>query len=175
MNKARTIYSISPQSSLYTPIIDPPSHTPSKVYFDPQSEWHTTALISSAMESVTLPTRLRQFHDFESSLAGDDSTHKIFELQSSVTADNGINEQHLPVKGPVTETSASEQGVVKSQAEFELDFTYDRHGSSNSHIFNQIQVWRGTNPDQDDESVPQEDLGLSRKQRYYDSAPMFQR
>ncbi|OGM43673.1 protein dml1 [Aspergillus bombycis] len=174
MNKARTIYSISPQSSLYTPIIDPPSHTPSKVFFDSQSEWHTTALISSAMESVTLPTRLRQFYDFESSLAGDDGTHKIFELQSSVTSDNGTNEQHLPVKGPLTETSASEQGAVKSQAEFELDFTYDGHGSSNSHIFNQLQVWRGAKPDQGNESVPREDLGLSRKQRYYNSAPMFQ-
>ncbi|KAE8160695.1 tubulin domain-containing protein [Aspergillus tamarii] len=174
MNKARTIYSISPQSSLYTPIIDPPSHTPSKVYVDPHSEWHTTALISSAMESITLPTRLRQFHDFESSLAGDDGTHKIFELQSSVTADDGTNEQQLPVKGSLTEANASEQGAVKSQAEFELDFTYDGHGSNNSHIFNQLQVWRGTKPDKNNESVPQEDIGLSRKQRYYSSAPMFQ-
>ncbi|KAB8274284.1 tubulin domain-containing protein [Aspergillus minisclerotigenes] len=174
MNKARTICSISPQSSLYTPIIDPPSHTLSKVHFDPHSEWHTTALISSAMESVTLPTRLRQFHDFESSLAGDDGTHKIFELQSSVTADDGANKQHLPVKGPLTETNASEQGAAKSQAKFELDFTYDGRGSSNSHIFNQLQVWRGTNLDQDKGSVAQEDIGLSRKQRYYNSAPMFQ-
>ncbi|KAE8380635.1 tubulin domain-containing protein [Aspergillus bertholletiae] len=170
MNKARTIYSISPQSSLYTPIIDPPSHIPGKVYFDPQSEWQTTALISSAMESITLPTRLRQFHDFESSLAGDDGTHKIFELQSSVVTDDGTNP---PLKESLTESKTSGQGIVKPQAEFELDFTYDGQGSNNSHIFNQLQVWRGTKPDQD-ESVLQEDIGLSRKQRYYNSAPMLQ-
>lgn len=175
MNKARSIYNISPQSSLYTPIIDPPSHTPSTMQFDPKSEWHTTALISSAMESVTLPTRLRRYHDFESSLAGDDGTRKILELQSSIIPDNENVERDLSVsKRPLTETKASEQEAPKPQTEFELDFSYDGHGSGNSHIFNQLQVWRGIKRNQDDGSAPQGDLGLARKQRYSNSAPMFQ-
>ncbi|KAE8351286.1 tubulin domain-containing protein [Aspergillus coremiiformis] len=174
-NKARSIYNISPQSSLYTPIIDPPSRVPSTVHFNPQSEWHTSALVSSAMESVTLPTRLRQFHDFESSLAGDDGTHKIFELQSSVIPDNENHEKHLPaLKEPLTRTQSAEQEASKPQTEFEVDFTYDGHGSGNSHIFNQLQVWRGVQLDRGDGSVPPEDLGLARKQRYYNSAPMLQ-
>ncbi|KAF7593274.1 mtDNA inheritance, partitioning of the mitochondrial organelle [Aspergillus hancockii] len=171
MNKARSIYSISPQSSLYTPIIDPPSHIPSTVQFDPQSEWHTTALISSAMESVTLPTRLRSFHDFEASLAGDDGTHKIFELQSSVIPDN---ENDAVYRGPTNETQASEQEASKAQKEFDFDFTYDGHGSSNAHIFNQVQVLRGVQVNRKEGSIPQNDLGLVRKQRFYDSVPMFQ-
>lgn len=176
MNKARSIYAISPQSSFYTPIIDPPTRLPSKLTLDRQSEWQSSALLSSAVETVTLPSRLRPYHDFESSLAGDDGTHKIFELQSSFFANNDTE------ASPSIDTEASEDDSTSQvKTEFDVDFTYDDDNSKTAKIYNQIQVIRGTDPEQQQvrkasqTSVEDIDIGFRRKQRLYNSQPMLQR
>lgn len=174
MNKARTICSISPQSSLYTPIIDPPSRLPSTIYLNPQSQWYTSALISSAMETVTLPTRLRPYHDFESSLAGDDSIHKIFELQSSIFRTTNDEKHSSRRTGPNDSSDSKGDETSKVQTKFDLDFSYDSLDSNTSHIFNQLQVRRGF--EDAEYSVPSmKDLGLLRKERAFNSEPNFQR
>ncbi|PYI01773.1 protein dml1 [Aspergillus sclerotiicarbonarius CBS 121057] len=172
LNKARSVHAISTQASLYAPIIDPPSRIPKSVYLNPQSEWYTTALISSAMETVSLPTRLRPYHDFEASLAGDDSIHKIFELQSTIVQDDEDSAKtHTKPLDDVDEIG-SERSPIKT--EFDLDFTYDGLDSRKSHhIFNQLQVSRGVNNRKDESSG--EDLGILRRRRHYNSEPMFQR
>ncbi|RAL16706.1 misato family protein [Aspergillus homomorphus CBS 101889] len=173
LNKSRSIYAIAPQASLYTPIIDPPSRIPSTIHIDPHSEWYTSALISSALESVTLPTRLRPYHDFEASLAGDDGVHKIFELQSTIVPEDENTER--PNQGFTTQAQqAEDKEDTKSNAKFELDFTYDGLDSDKAHIFNQLQVSRGIITTRKDQSS-EEDLGTVRRQRLYNSEPMFQR
>ncbi|KAI9932143.1 hypothetical protein ASPWEDRAFT_59420 [Aspergillus wentii DTO 134E9] len=169
MNKARSIHTISPQSSFYTPIIDPPSRLPANFNVDARSEWYTSALISSAVETVTLPSRLRPYHDFEASLAGDDGIHKIFELQSSISGDEEIH-----AKG-TNRGEDTGDGSSKVTTKFDLDFTYDESSSNEAHIFNQMQVSRGFEPEQKDDSASHEDLGLSRKLRLFNSEPMHQR
>lgn len=174
MNKARSIHSISPQSSLYVPILDPPTRLPISIDLDAQSEWQTSALISTAMETVTLPTRLRSYTDFETSLAGEDGTHKIFELQSEILPEDMSNHTQ-PVQNPEDRrTQASKGGSSKVKREFDLDFSYDDPNNGDSHIFNQVQVGRGYSPEKE---VPKsrEDLGLKRKERFYNSEPMLER
>jgi len=113
VNKAKSLYSISPQASLYVPIVDIPSRLPSYINVDRHSQWQTTALISAALETITLPSRLRPYHDFEASLAGDDGRHTIYELQCS------INPQDRDDK-----SSTEEEGRPKAQSEFDIDFSY---------------------------------------------------
>lgn len=168
INKARTIHAISPQSSLYIPIIDPPSRLPPTVHLDASSEWQTSALISSAMESALLPTRLRPYHDFEGSLAADDGTHRIFELQSRIMPES---ENQDGAKGS-TGTECSSATGSKVRREFDLDFTYDEASNDQTHIYNQVQVWRGLENEQ--KEAPQ-DIGLIRRQQYQNSEPMCQR
>jgi hypothetical protein len=117
------------------------------------------------METATLPTRLRSYTDFETSLAGEDGTHKIFELQSKI-----LPEEMSEDRG----TQASKGESSKARTEFDLDFSYDDPNSGDSHIFNQVQVGRGYRPEKE---VPEsrEDLGLKRKQRFYNSQPMLER
>ncbi|GAQ10457.1 protein dml1 [Aspergillus lentulus] len=173
MNKARSIQSISPQSSLYVPILDPPTRLPKTISLDAQSEWQTSALISMAMETVTLPTRLRSYTDFETSLAGEDGTHRIFELQSKILPEDVSNHKR-PVQSPEDRrTQASRGESSKVRTEFDLDFSYDDPNSGESHIFNQVQVGRGYSPEKE---VPEsrEDLGLKRKERFYNSEPMLE-
>lgn len=117
---------------------------------------------------MTLPSRLRPYHDFEASLAGEDDSHRIFELQSSILVDddNGAKPES---------TSEDESSQVKTQ--FDIDFAYDNTDSSTAKIYNQVQVTRGIDPEQSDESASLEDLdiGLRRRKRLYSSQPMLQR
>lgn len=164
-NKAKSICSISPQANLYVPIMDLPQKLPGYLHVDRHSEWQTTALISSAVETVTLPSRLRPYHDFEASLTGGDGTHNIFELQAS------INPREHGHKAPTVEDGSS-----KAEHEFDIDFTYDGEHSKAAHLFNQVQVMRGSRTGEagNTESAEQ-DSGRLRKLRLYNSEPTLQR
>jgi hypothetical protein len=172
VNKARSLFAISPQATMYTPILEPPTRLPGTVRLNSHSEWYTSALISMAMESVTLPTRLRPYQQFESLLAGDDSIRRIFELQASLTSPKETNDTSKPARA--TKVESSEPGSSKVKTKFDLDFTYDSPDGDESHVFNQLQVWRGDEPKEDDKS-PGEDLGMLRKMRLYNSEAMFHR
>ncbi|KAJ5458633.1 hypothetical protein N7475_010021 [Penicillium sp. IBT 31633x] len=166
-NKARSLCSIAPQASLYAPIIDIPHKLPGYLHVDRQSEWQKTALIASAIETVTLPSRLRPYQHFEASLAGEDGTHTIFELQSSI---GKINTDDSRTKEP-----SNEDALAKPETEFDIDYAYDGEYNNGAHIFNQIQVNRGDEPERDSESAEDRDLGHARKLRRYNSESMLQR
>ncbi|KAL4975646.1 tubulin domain-containing protein [Aspergillus desertorum] len=171
-NKARSVYSISAEATMYTPIIDPPSRLPNTIQVDSNSEWYTSALISIAMESVTLPTRLRPYRDFESLLAGDDNIRRIFELQASVVPPADYNNVRPKVTQKPRKVESSEPGSSKVKTGFDLDFTYDS-SSDKSHVFNQLQVLRGVEPDDEEEESSEADLEVVRKMQLYNSEPMF--
>lgn len=115
---------------------------------------------------MTLPSRLRACHDFEAALTGD-GTHRIFELQSKIVQ-NGFDKRQ-------DESRNTENEPSNVEAEFDLDFSYDSLGHEDSHIFNQVQVARGSNSNQMDNSASAEDVGLLRRERLYNSKPMAQR
>ncbi|MCJ1471228.1 mtDNA inheritance, partitioning of the mitochondrial organelle [Pseudocyphellaria aurata] len=58
-NAARSIYDISAHASMYMPLAIPSLRLPSYVQLARSSLWHTSALLSTALESMTLPSRLR--------------------------------------------------------------------------------------------------------------------
>lgn len=157
------------QSTLYCPIIDPLRNLPKYLSLNAGSEWYTSALIASAVETVTLPARLRPYRDFEASLAGQSGgTHKIFELQSSIISQTP--EKHAPW---VTPNQNKQETEVEAKTDFDINFTYDDLSTDNLTVFNQVQILRGREPDS--EQPPAEDLGLIRKQRLFGSQPMVER
>ncbi|KAF2160933.1 hypothetical protein M409DRAFT_28539 [Zasmidium cellare ATCC 36951] len=77
-NVAQSILVIDPSASMHIPLASTPSSLPPYVSLDGSSKWHTSALAAAAMETVTLPTRLRgdqpsraTFDALESTLNGD--------------------------------------------------------------------------------------------------------
>ena len=64
-NKARTLVEAYAQASLVIPLAVPPLPLKSVLpdTFDPSSTWHTSALLATAIETATLPSRLRQSGD----------------------------------------------------------------------------------------------------------------
>jgi len=91
-NVARSIYEISPQASMYIPITTSPLSLPSYVHgFDSSSKWHSSALQMSALETLTLPSRLRTTNSARQTLASfeatlnNDGKRLIANLASSAT------------------------------------------------------------------------------------------
>jgi hypothetical protein len=121
--------------------------------------------LSAAVETITLPSRLRPYHDFEASLAGDDGRHNIYELQST------LNPEEQNENAPTSDA----EGSSKPQTKFDIDFTYDNQGTETATIFNQVQVMRGSEPKTSTQSPESGDIGHVRKLRLYNSEPMLQR
>lgn len=67
VNSARSLYSLSEHASMYIPLSfprSPPSSLSKSVchrVFDRESLWHTSALLATVVESISLPSRLYQF------------------------------------------------------------------------------------------------------------------
>lgn len=148
------------------PLVDIPQKLPGHISVDRHSEWQRSALLSTAVESVTLPSRLRPYHDFEASLAGDDGRHNIYELQST-----------LHPEEPTENASTSEvEDSPKAQTKFDIDFTYENENFETATIFNQVQVMRGSKTTKTSAQPPESgDIAHLRKLRLYNSEPMLQR
>ncbi|KAI9675722.1 MAG: mtDNA inheritance, partitioning of the mitochondrial organelle [Caeruleum heppii] len=87
VNTARAYQSIAAKSSVYIPMLDPP-RTPGRLSLNRSSEWHTSALLSGAMESVTLPSRMRP-------IGGQRSTYSEMEGTLDTTGRQRIATLHL--------------------------------------------------------------------------------
>ncbi|KAJ9264347.1 hypothetical protein DTO212C5_7182 [Paecilomyces variotii] len=173
INVAKSISAISPQVSLYTPIMDPPHPLPTYLNIDLQSEWYKSALITSAIESATLPSRLRQYHDIEAALAGDDGTHRIFELKASIVPEASENPAGSSRTEAETAGSLSEDDGIDENAKFDINFScIDPAGRH--HTFNEIQVARGFEFARADEPWL-ENSTLARRQRLFNSQSTLQR
>lgn len=61
-----------------------------------------------------------------------------------------------------------------AETDFDIDFTYGGESSKSAHLFNQVQVMRGDEPEDPTEAT-EADLGHIRKLRLFNSEPMLQR
>ncbi|MCJ1413182.1 mtDNA inheritance, partitioning of the mitochondrial organelle [Ptychographa xylographoides] len=75
INAAQALHDISAHASFYIPLSNLPLRLPKYVSLKRSSEWHTSALLATAIDSVTLPCRLRgdnlqrtTFDNFEAAL-----------------------------------------------------------------------------------------------------------
>lgn len=58
-NLAQTLHEIDSTASLHVPVSSTPANLPPYVQLDVSSPWHTSALQTAVLESITLPSRLR--------------------------------------------------------------------------------------------------------------------
>ncbi|KAK5013375.1 mtDNA inheritance, partitioning of the mitochondrial organelle, partial [Cryomyces antarcticus] len=57
--KARSYHALSTQASVYIPLTNAPKNLSPHLSLDASSPWHTSALQATALETMTLPSRLR--------------------------------------------------------------------------------------------------------------------
>ncbi|KAK3717045.1 mtDNA inheritance, partitioning of the mitochondrial organelle [Vermiconidia calcicola] len=58
-NWAQSLYGMDAHASVHIPVSTPPSLLPPYVHLDAYSPWHTSALATAMVESITMPARLR--------------------------------------------------------------------------------------------------------------------
>lgn len=176
LNKARSIAEISPQISAYTPLTVNRRHLPQYCNTRTGSEWYSTALLASAIETITLPSRLKEYRTrgIDTWLPDDSQGHNIFEAHSLASPE---------------ETQMPDDRVREQQDEFLAMDTYEQDeilsagfdinlspmpSSKDTHVFGQTRVYRDL-PANRDPLRPNIPSGQSNMTRLLQSGTMFHR
>lgn len=175
--------------SLFVPLSFPStSKLPTYVSVNSQSHWHVSALLSTAIESMTLPSRLKaqnkslqRLDQFENAL-NINGSQNIAKLRMSINyigETNGSSEpsnlkiraesrdSRLPSqeRGADTARPASADHPDVLDIDFfapdDMDSTRSRGTSKKTHVFGQTESFRG-HDEREDEAVENEDEGLLR-------------
>lgn len=152
INAARSIQSLPQQASAYVTASSVPSALPSYVNLNPVNDWTSSALIATAIETVTLPSRLRDSGGRQASLSlledmlNTNGRQNVFELAAGVpwrtssARENGSAGQGRPAN-PNRES-------MPAQHTPDLDIKYatelsQRSQGTDPHIFSQVVIQRG--------------------------------
>ena len=187
------MHDINSHASLYSPISSTLSQLPEYVSLEPTSQWHTSALLSAALESVTLPTRSRAgesknatFSDLEAilningnqrivqlqcSILNPDDSQNDHEQQSDLSQHDdrmqGATMEHLlHGEDEVDQASANIQDLdIKLFPREEPPRTIQNGGfRKTDHVFGRVESFRGRGQIAN-QSSDTEDQGYARKRR----------
>ena len=181
-NAAKSLCSISSNSSAYIRLAHPAHRLPPYLHIQARSDWYNTAMSCMALESFTLPSRVRGNHgsrravfsDFEAILNAE-GNQNIFELSFSILSrakpasqTNGTLNGHSFANG----TSKHEDEAPEA-TELDIDLTPCSSSSSRpTHVqnFGQVLVSRG--PENDPEITK---MLYEPQRRGYGSSTNFER
>lgn len=198
VNAARSIYEISAHASLYIPLAIPPSRLPPYVQLARSSLWQTSALLSTAVESMTLPSRLRpgggrrgRLDDLEAALNVNGS-QRIASIQMSII-DPSVPEHNQPagvkahdgrMRGSNTDGPLKEGSILARDAGLDMDFfggeaqamntnTFRAQPKKKHQVFGQVDSVRGNaGRDPGEEEDEEDEAGRTRKRRRLAGLPL---
>lgn len=191
-NAAQSMYEISTHASMYIPM-SIPSRLPSYVRLDRNSLWHTSALLSTAWETLTLPSRLHASHGKRGFLDNLAAAVNVNGNQSIAHVRTSVPDPSTPVRKPpggklhdnrmrgsYRRGQLGEDERPASDAGLDMDL-FDGEGPAagalgvqrkkRNHVFGQVESFRGNMrgaADDDD----QED-GYTRKRRRLAGLPLI--
>jgi hypothetical protein len=197
VNAARSMYEISTHASMYIPISIPPVLS-RYVEIDRSSQWQTSALLSTALETTTLPSRLRDssrnhatFDVMEAAL-NVNGTQRIAKLQCSIVDPSVLEaEKSRFVKGchdrrmlgsKRIDLMLDEDDAQTTTANLDMDFFCGRYIHSvaslsqhhkPTHTFGQVETLRGEFDVNEDED--EEEAGSTRKRRRLADLPVVEK
>lgn len=129
VNSAKSLYSLSEHGSMYIPLSFPTSLSSSlpksicRKVFDRESLWHTSALLATVMESISLPSRLHQ-------LGGTGSGSRAGLLNNLEAVLNGNGNQ----KVSSAQMSIVDPATLQMQEEKEISSLGARGGKSDDRM-----------------------------------------
>ncbi len=135
------LQAMAAQVSAYVRLSSPPTSVPVNIRLDRSSEWSKSALLCTAVESMTLPTRLRDGNGRRSTLAelegilNNTGSRTLFDLQASV------------VTGKTPHLDENEGSRAPSLLSTTFDLDYSPRGTQTTlgrtpHLFSRAEVWR---------------------------------
>lgn len=201
VNAARSIYEISAHSSMYMPLAIPSLGLPSYLQLTRGSLWQTSALLSTALESMTLPSRLRpgggrrgHLNDMEAAL-NVNGNQRIANVQMSITDPSVLKHKQLAggnayddrMRGSNTDRPLKEDQFLASYASLDMDFFCGEAQDTSSNglrapkgkrhqVFGQVESVRGNVGNTGDTGRDQEDeVGETRKRRRLAALPLIEK
>ena len=194
LNVSRTVSETHEQASLYIPFSLPIDRLPQYINLDEGSSWHTAALLSAVVETMTLPTRLREgrsrrgyLNDMDASLNVNGNQH-IAACQCSVVDPQAWEPNGTPLTGAASDAriptvddsrrSLDREDVHDVASRFDMDFL---PGSSSDtgqepargHTFARVESLRGYLEEPDPLEI--EDIGETRQRRRLESLPIMEK
>ncbi|KUJ21027.1 tubulin nucleotide-binding domain-like protein [Mollisia scopiformis] len=200
-NTARSISEIAPQASLFIPITVPTARVPSYVSMDTRSQWHVSALLATALESMTLPSRLkaqgrsRETIDQLINALNVNGNQNIAKLRMSTDQKEALNGNSRPgrldvptqdrdTRMPSQDRHSEEVHEDKEDevSTFDMDFfppesleqNRGRRNIKKPHVFGQAESHRVPEDDTTNETTEQ-DEGFERARRRAAGLPIIQK
>ncbi|KAJ9638395.1 mtDNA inheritance, partitioning of the mitochondrial organelle [Coniosporium tulheliwenetii] len=164
VNIAKSIHELSTQASVYVPVSSKPVSAPGYLSMDETSRWHTSGLQAAAIESMTLPSRLRTaggqrgtLQDMEAAF-NSDGNRRIAKFEFSV-ADEGALKEALDSRVPQMNDSRRKVRIMDAHnggdeppqlADFDMDLSASdfpkmtqRKLGKKTHVFGGAETSRG--------------------------------
>ena len=200
INAAKSLYEISSRGSMYIPLSIPSKPLPRCLHLERDSQWHTSALLSMALESVTLPSRLRADHGKRGLL--DDmlpplnaNGHQRIAMLSCSLPDTAISESNgtmpspanLDQRVPRSNTNGElqvEDNLQQANARFDMNLSCGEsrstasgsaHDRAREHVFGRIECLRSQKEPYWEITGEDEDEKDSRKRRRLAGVPIIER
>lgn len=196
VNAAKTINAMSMHASMYVPMSVPATDLPEYVRFDHDSRWETSALLSAAQETMSLPSRLRPDGQKQSSLGNLElalnvnGNQRIAQLQYNVRDKEILSTQSLKsresnderMRSDTTHALLDEDTLNISGTTFDMDLSgrnsksSSRGQKSSNHVFGAVECLRGGLEGQQPEaSIDHDELAYSRKRRRFAGMPVIEK
>ncbi|KAF8443409.1 tubulin domain-containing protein [Terfezia claveryi] len=157
---ANALSALVPLSSIYVPLVSPPINVLKSIEMDPTSQWHRSAFLSTAMETVTLQTRMK-------------ANAKLADLSATLNTSGSRNISLISMTVPTGSTRAGENDwrhgsmtIIDSALEphvADLSWTGNR---PEKHLFSSVKVSRGI---MEVDSTPgkSEDYAIPQRRDFY--------
>lgn len=160
INVARSIHSVDASASMHIPLANSPSSLPTYVSFNGNSRWYYAALQAAALESITLPTRLRRsesahatLDNLESTLNGD-GMRRVAACSLSVNNPDNMVEHSQPngdadIRMTNGDSHGEDHDVERKKLDLDLfpelvpHTVTARRDARHAHIFSRIESLRG--------------------------------
>ena len=194
INAARMVGEVSTNASIYVPMSLPARPVPDYLRPDRGSQWHTSALLSAAFETMTLPSRLRPdgqrprlLDDIEAALNVNGNQH-IAQLQcSALGPDSADSVAKAPQERDTRMRSDSDYPLLEedeeqnANADLDIDLSASQASSSKPgshsdhiHVFGGFECLRGK-LDSHDEDSDGDEVAYSKKRRRFAGMPIIER
>ncbi|TAQ87745.1 hypothetical protein B7494_g3904 [Chlorociboria aeruginascens] len=195
-NTARSLSEIASQASLFIPMALPLKILPSYVTLDRRSYWHVSGLMSTAMESMTLASRLKSQNKTLDTIAAAlnvNGNQNIAKLRmgldkKSLSITNGhhrpgrldVDPQSRDSRAPSQDRSTGDIGDGNSATIFDMEFfpsettgeTLRTRNIKKAHVFGQSESYRA-DEDLENQEANEEDQGFERARRRAAGLPII--
>lgn len=149
MDEARMLGEMSANASMYVPLSVPAAGLPPYVQLNRDSRWHTSALLSAAFESITLPARQH------SAGSGQTGLDRLDRLEASLNTNGHQCLARLQASVSIADYSTQQEPDQSTDLDLDLstnlrDLSSAKSSRSYNTVFGGIECFRGRPYDSND-------------------------